>query len=271
MLGGVGEVGLGVAAAETGERLPLGELVLAAVLGQLDRAELLAEGRVEAAGADRGQLARVTDEDRFPLGTLDLSRSGASTRVSAIPASSTTSTQPCGRPPSRSASSRSRCRVQLGIPVAVCELVGGPAARRRAHHLHAACAIDLVERLESGRLAGAGDADDADDPIAAERRLPHQPLLLARQPAVEERPEHGPPVRGRCADVAARGRERERFPFDLEQLPGREPCRPARNVARLDLLDAGKAGELVRGREHLLSRGAVCGASRRRRGRAPAA
>ena len=52
--------------------------------------------------------------------------------------------------------------------------------------------------------------------------------------------EHGSPVGGRRADVAAGGRKRERLPFDLEQLPGREPCRPARNVARLDLLDAGK-------------------------------
>ena len=71
VFGGVGEVGLGVAGAEAGERLPFGGFVLAAVLAQLERVELVAEGGVEAAGVDRRELGRVADEDRLPLRRLD--------------------------------------------------------------------------------------------------------------------------------------------------------------------------------------------------------
>jgi hypothetical protein len=45
VLGSAGEVGLGVARAELGERLPLGDVALAAVLAKGEGAELLAEDR----------------------------------------------------------------------------------------------------------------------------------------------------------------------------------------------------------------------------------
>ena len=50
----------------------MSRFALAAVVCQLDCAESFAECRVKAAGADRGQLLRVTDEDRLPLGPLDV-------------------------------------------------------------------------------------------------------------------------------------------------------------------------------------------------------
>ena len=46
--------------------MPFRQLALAAVLGQLDRRELLAEGWVEAAGGGRGELAGIADQDRLP-------------------------------------------------------------------------------------------------------------------------------------------------------------------------------------------------------------
>ena len=51
-LGGVGEVGLGVAAAQPGERFAFERVALATVRAELDRSESFAERGVEAAGAD---------------------------------------------------------------------------------------------------------------------------------------------------------------------------------------------------------------------------
>ncbi len=69
--GGVGEVGLGVAAAQLASASPFERVALAAVLGELDRAEPFAEGGEEPAGADRRQLLRVADQERLPLRPLD--------------------------------------------------------------------------------------------------------------------------------------------------------------------------------------------------------
>jgi hypothetical protein len=251
------EVRLGITAAETRQRLPLGELVLAAVLGQLDRTELLAERRVEAAGADRWQLERVTDKDRFPLGTLDLTEQGCEHARLGHPGLIDDQHTPGRQATVAGSVEQELVQGAARDPGRRLELVGGSAARRRTDHVHAACAVDLVERSQSGRLAGAGDADHTDDAVAAERRLANQPLLLTREVAAKEASEHGSAVRGRRADIAARTREGERLPFDLEQLPGREPCRSARDVARVDLLDAGEVSELVGGREYLPDLGTV--------------
>jgi hypothetical protein len=67
----VGEVWLGVACAQVCECLTFRWIVLAAILRQVDRADAVAESREEAAGTDRGKLAWVTDEDRFPAGVVD--------------------------------------------------------------------------------------------------------------------------------------------------------------------------------------------------------
>ena len=61
--GGVSEVGLGIAVAHLGECLAFDRLVLAAVVKEFERAESFAEGGVEAAGADSGQLGRVADQN----------------------------------------------------------------------------------------------------------------------------------------------------------------------------------------------------------------
>jgi hypothetical protein len=63
--GGVGEVGLRVAAAEVGECVSLDRVVLAAVIEEFERSESFAECGVEAACADGGQLGR--SPTRIPL------------------------------------------------------------------------------------------------------------------------------------------------------------------------------------------------------------
>jgi hypothetical protein len=257
-LGGVGEVGLGVAAAQAGERLPFRELVLAAVLGQLERAELLGQGWVEAAGADGRELGGVADQDRLSLRALDeledrcehacfgharlvddehaaVWQAFGSVGVEQEPV------QGAARDPGRDL-----------------ELVGGAAARRCADYRHVALGVDLVERVQGGGLAGAGDTGDADDAVTAERGPMHEPLLLARQLAVKERPQHSSPVGGGRADITAVDPKLERVAFDLEQLARCEPRRPAWEITGLELLDAGEARQLGGGLEHLLDRRA-CG------------
>jgi hypothetical protein len=59
---GVSEVGLGVTGSEVGERFAFERVALAAVAGQLDRLEAFAQGLVEAAGADGGELGWVADQ-----------------------------------------------------------------------------------------------------------------------------------------------------------------------------------------------------------------
>jgi hypothetical protein len=71
VLGGVGEVRLRVASAQPGERPTFGEFPLAAVLGELERSQLLAEGLVEAAGADRGELTWIANQDRLSVCLFD--------------------------------------------------------------------------------------------------------------------------------------------------------------------------------------------------------
>ena len=51
--------GHGISGPEPGEWLSFGEVVLAAVACQGDRAEPVAEGLMEAAGSDGGELGRV--------------------------------------------------------------------------------------------------------------------------------------------------------------------------------------------------------------------
>ena len=62
--GGVGEVGLGVAGAELGERFAFERVALTSVGGELDRVEAVAERLVEPAGADGGKLAPRKVEEK---------------------------------------------------------------------------------------------------------------------------------------------------------------------------------------------------------------
>lgn len=69
--GGVSEVRLGVAGTQPRERLPFEEIPLAAVFGEADRTEMLAEGGVEATGADGRQLVGIADQDHLSFRPLD--------------------------------------------------------------------------------------------------------------------------------------------------------------------------------------------------------
>ena len=69
------------------------------------------------------------------------------------------------------------------------ELVGGAAARRRPDHREPGRLVGLVEDAEGGGLAGAGDADDADDPVGSQGGLADERPLLAgeRRPPLSAR------------------------------------------------------------------------------------
>ena len=63
----------------------------------------------------------------------------------------------------------------------VLELLGRDARRRGAEHRDARLREDLRDGVGGGRLAGAGEADDADDAARARRDLAHHRLLLVRE------------------------------------------------------------------------------------------
>lgn len=112
----------------------------------------------------------------------------------------------------------------------------------------------LGERGKRGRLAGAGDADHADDAVRTGGGLVDEHPLLARQvvAAARQRLEQRPSLRVRHGNVAAGERQLDRLPLEREQVAAREPRWPPRDVAVLDQLDAREARQLIRKRDHLL-------------------
>ena len=173
--------GSGSPVAQVRERVALRRVVLAAVLRKADRAEAVAEGGEEAAGADGRELAGVADQDRLPAGLLDqLEQRREDARL-----------RHAGLVDDQHAAAR-QTALALGVeeePVhgraadagRGCELVGGAAARRGAEDGDAGLAVGRAEHAKCGRLSGAGDADDADDSVAAHARLAHERPLLGRQ------------------------------------------------------------------------------------------
>jgi hypothetical protein len=82
-----------------------------------------------------------------------------------MPASSTTSTQPAGRPPRRLGEEPvKRPGRDCGLG---CELVGGDAGGGGAEHKDALVSEGLGDRGERSRFARPGAADYADDPVVA--------------------------------------------------------------------------------------------------------
>ena len=147
-----------------------------------------------------------------------------------MPASSTTSTQPGGRPPSARASSSSRWSVVDGMPVSSWSFSAATPDGAAPSTGMPACAKTCGDGVGGGRLAGAGEADDADDPARARRDLAHHRLLLVGE---------GDPVGAldlveplladrRRSGVAAALDERERRPLDVDELGGRVAGRAAR-------------------------------------------
>ena len=154
--------------------------------------------------------------------------------------------------------------MRLRMPVAVFELVGGTAARRRPQNLDVDAAVGVDERAQRQRLPRAGDARDADDPVRAAGGLVDEHPLFPREvvPGQHQRLGQRSPLRRRDRHVAAGERELDRLPLHREQLAGREPRRPAGHRLRFDELDAGEARQLVCELEHpvdLLTRGQRAG------------
>jgi hypothetical protein len=212
--GGVGEVGLGLAGAEAGESGALSGVELAAVLHELEGAEPRAEGGEEAARADCGELSGIADEDRLTAGLVDQAQERGE--------------HPRLRHP-RFVDDRDGAPREAAVPASVeqepmhgraanagggGELVGRVAARCRPEHGDAPVGVHSGEDAESGRLAGAGDADDAHDPVGSEARRLDESQLLVRQ--------GGGGVDGDLRRVSALAAEREleRLPLDPGDVTG---------------------------------------------------
>src|SRR6266540_7357556 len=126
------------------------------------------------------------------------------------------------------------------------ELIGCATARSGTHDGQLALAMRVGEGPQRGRLAGAGGADDTDDPVGTGRGVEDEPALLVRElPRLEERTQEGLSVRFGSVAVAARDGELDCLALEREQLARRKPSRPAGHFFALDELDAREARELV--------------------------
>jgi hypothetical protein len=134
------------------------------------------------------------------------------------------------------------------------KLVGGPPARGGAEHGGVDAAVRVDECAQGERLPGAGDPDDADNPVRPTGGLMDEHPLLARQLVAcrHERFGERPPFRRRHRDVEAGEGELDRFPLDRQQFAGREACRLPGRLLRSDELDTGETGQLVCELEHLV-------------------
>jgi hypothetical protein len=219
--GRVREVRLRVTVAEARERDLLAEVVLAAVLRQVGRAEPLAERRVEAAGANGGELLRVADQDRLAVRVVGqaeerlehagVGHPGFVDNENAVLRQAAFAPRVEQEAVHRRAANRGR-----GL-----ELVGGAAARGGAEDGDAGVGEDVVHHAQRGCLAGACHADDAHDPVRAHRRLAHEPPLLLREIQSLLR-KHAAGGGAWSVDVATGERELERLALDRQQLLARE-------------------------------------------------
>ena len=126
----------------------------------------------------------------------------------------------------------------LAIPVAE---ASSSAARPlgRPQHRHVAVVVGVGEDAQRGGLARAGRACDAHHSVGQHPGLVDEHPLLAAELAARrhQHPSERRAVRARRVDVEPIEREVERLAFNVEQLVGREPCRPSWRLARLDKLD----------------------------------
>ena len=175
---GVGEVVAADAGADASERFAFELVSLAPVLAEDDGAFALDDAGEEAAGADGRELLRIADQDRLPLRLLDqlehrreharLRHRGLVDdehgRVRQAALAAGVLEQPVER--------------RGGDAGLVLELLGGDAGRCRAEDVDAHVGEDLRDGVRGGRLARAGQPDDAHDAVLARRDLADHPLLL---------------------------------------------------------------------------------------------
>ena len=176
---GVGEVVAADAGADASERVAFELVVLAAVLGQLDRAVAFDDAGEEAACADGGELVRVADQDRLAAGSFDQVEHRVRGRGSrpCRPRRSTSTRAGRERRRLRASSSR-RWSVVAGMPVSSWSFSAATPDGAAPSTGMPACAKTCGDGACRGGLAGAGEADDADDPARAGGDLAHHRLLL---------------------------------------------------------------------------------------------
>ena len=204
---------------------------------------------------------RVADQDRLPVRLLDQLENG---REDARLGHSCLVDDEDGA--GREAPARARvveqpveCR--RGDAGLVLELLGRHARRGGAEHCDARLREDLADRVRRGRLAGAGEADDADDAVGARRDFANHRLLLVREHELVGSLDLVEPLlgdRGR-AGVAPALDECERGTLDVDELGRRVAGRTARARRFTDRLDAVGAGEAGREPADPLGGGAASG------------
>ena len=140
----------------------------------------------------------------------------------------------------------------------VLELLGGYPGRRRAEHRDSCLREGGGDGVGGGRLAGAGQSDDADDAAAAGRDFLDHPLLLGGEDGTVAVLDLGELLRADRGDVcvAAALDKRQRRALEADQLGGRVAGRAARTRPLADLLDAVGADETRGEPPDALGRGA---------------
>ena len=157
--------------------------------------------------------------------------------------------------------------MRVGMPVAVCEFVGGAAARRRAQHRDVDAAVGVGERAQRQGLAGAGDAGDADDPVRPAGSLVDEHPLLARSSgplpisaAASGRRSSGGTATSRPASASSsasrstasssrvvnRAGRPGRSPASTSSTPGKRDSSPASSTSSLTLSPAGSEPAIAR-------------------------
>ena len=234
LTGGVAEVALGVAGAESGQGLALGRLALAVVLLELHGAEAIAERAVEAPGPDGRELSRVADQQGLALGLLDQPQHRRE-HAGLGHAGLVDDEHAAGREAARVAGIGQQGVEGLRRDVGrALELVCRAAARCGAEHGDVRTRERVAEDLQRGRLARAGGADRADDPVGRQRRLLHEHSLLVgeRDQGLAEGRGQGVAVGDRGACAASVEGDPERLALEVEEAPRREARRPARRRRR---------------------------------------
>ena len=175
---GVGEVVATDAGTNACECVLLEWVVLAAVLAEDDGAFALDDAGEQAASTYRGELVGIADQDRLPFRLLDeLEQRGERSRLGhrGLIDNQHTTEWEAALIAGQFEQSVQRGGRDAGL---VLELLSGYPGRRRTQHRDSCSREGGPDGVGGGRLAGAGQSDDADDAAAAGRDFLDHPLLL---------------------------------------------------------------------------------------------
>src|SRR6266511_1579147 len=216
----VGEVVAAVAVAEEGERLSLWFASLSVVVAEFDRAVAVDERGEEAAGSDGGELGRVADQDGFALGAFELEEQPGEAAGVGHPRF-VDDEQTARRQPASLSGFVEQAVQGAALDAGLGgEVGGGDSGGSGPDRGVPFVLVGVGERGQRARLAGAGVADHADDPVPTGGGAAQQRRLLRRELAAAFT-QNACDRRGRDAwrvGVAAVFGELERDPLVTQQL-----------------------------------------------------